>query len=550
MDKIPSLEELLNYGDEYQYPDLIMSDYFRIDEKRKKDTNKPQSEEKQSQDQDTEQSTKEQGQDQKLEQTEEEQSKEQDTEQSTKEQSQEQDTEQSTKEQGQDQKLEQSTEEQSKDQDIEQSTEEKRREQDTKQSTKEQGQAQKSKQATEEQSKEQDTEQSTKEQSQDQESEQTEEEQSQDRDTEQSTKEQGQAQKSEQSTEDQSQEQDIEQSTKEQGQDQKSEQTEEEQGQDQKLEQSTEEQSQEQDTEQSTKEQSQEQDTEQSTKEQSQEQDTEQSTEDRSQNQESDQSSEKEENDFEDLINNYEGNRVNDKINDGKASRKPSGKLDSISPTKVYKVLRKLVSLSYEQFQKGTYRQNKKEIVKHCLTRQKFRIMDDFMSPIEKPDVYVFDLSPSNNNSLEMYVNAISSLAIKDSWIYLTYNDSILRKIIIKSQNPKGIDIRKVVKEQVTHYNNFDCINYEGWQSLYDELKNIKDRKIYIFSDFDILYDISRLSYENPEIVWFSTERNHAGIDFLDNPTFRYIGYYVDTASIDDIEKYVLEGNKMKYKSR
>ena len=224
--------------------------------------------------------------------------------------------------------------------------------------------------------------------------------------------------------------------------------------------------------------------------------------------------------------------------------------MDSISPTKVYKVLRKLVSLSYEQFQKGTYRQNKKEIVKHCLTRQKFRIMDDFMSPIEKPDVYVFDLSPSNNNSLEMYVNAISSLAIKDSWIYLTYNDSILRKIIIKSQNPKGIDIRKVVKEQVTHYNNFDCINYEGWQSLYDELKNIKDRKIYIFSDFDILYDISRLSYENPEIVWFSTERNHAGIDFLDNPTFRYIGYYVDTASIDDIEKYVLEGNKTKYKSR
>lgn len=38
MDNIPSLDDLLNYGDDYKYLDLIMSDYFRID--KNKDDNK------------------------------------------------------------------------------------------------------------------------------------------------------------------------------------------------------------------------------------------------------------------------------------------------------------------------------------------------------------------------------------------------------------------------------------------------------------------------------------------------------------------------------
>ena len=37
MTKIPNWDELLNYDEEYNYPDLIMSDYFSIDNTRKKD---------------------------------------------------------------------------------------------------------------------------------------------------------------------------------------------------------------------------------------------------------------------------------------------------------------------------------------------------------------------------------------------------------------------------------------------------------------------------------------------------------------------------------
>ena len=261
----------------------------------------------------------------------------------------------------------------------------------------------------------------------------------------------------------------------------------------------------------------------------------------------------KDENDFNDLIANYDEN--NSIKNESRSLDSPSEKLDDIQPTRIYKVLRKLVSLSYEQYQKGTYKYNKKEIIKHYLTNQKFRIIDDLESPTFKPDVYVFDLSPSNNKSLEMYVNAISSVAIKNSLIYLTYNSCILRKLLIKKETPHGIDVSKIANSQQKNYNNIDCTVFTEYRSMYEELKMIRNRKIYIFSDFDISSDISRLSQENPNIVWFSTEKtNHGNLDYSDyfyrEYPSNYMGYYIETSGIDDIEKFVLEKNKNKYKRR
>ena len=359
------------------------------------------------------------------------------------------------------------------------------------------------------------------------------------------------SQEQEQQNSEQPQEQ--EQQSAEQSQEQEQQSAE----QSQELEQQSAEQSQEQ--EQQTVEQSQEQ--EQQSAEQSQEQEQQNSEQSQEQEQQSvEQSQEleqqtKDENDFDDLMEYYDNNNSNNKTSECKTPESPSDKLDDISTTRIYKVFRKLVSLSYERYQKGTYRYNKKEIVKHYLTSQKFRIIDDLVSPTFKPDVYVFDLSPSNNKSLEMYVNAISSVAAKNSLIYLTYNDCILRKLVIKKENSQGIDVSKVANSQVEKYNNFDCTIFTEYRSLYEELRDIKDRKIYIFSDFDISFDISRLSQENPSIVWFSTEKNNYGDLNYNNYFYReypstYIGYYVETSGIDEIEKFILEKNKSKYKRK
>ena len=382
MKKIPTLDELLDYGEEYKYPDLIMSDYFRIDNTRKKD-NKPSGGQ-----------TQEQG---------------------SKQQSDEQTQEQGSKQQSDEQIQEQSSEQQSD------------------------GKIQ----------------------------------------------EQGSEQQSDEQAPEQGSEQQSDEQTQEQGSEQQS-----------------------------------------------------------------------DENDFEDLINNYE-EAVDEEHenNHDKGTQNPSNKLNDIATTKIYRVLKKLVSLSYERYQKGTYKYNKKEIVKHYLTNQKFKIIDDLVSPTFKPDVYVFDLSPSNNESLEMYVNAISSVAIKNSLIYLTYNDCILRKLIIKKESSKAIDVSKIATSRLQKYNNFDCVVFNEYRSLYEELREIKERKIYIFSDFDISSDISKLSQKNQEIVWFSTERSNYGSSIYGNFFYRehpssYIGYYVETSGIEDIEKFILEKNKSKYKRK
>ena len=241
--------------------------------------------------------------------------------------------------------------------------------------------------------------------------------------------------------------------------------------------------------------------------------------------------------------------------NENQGTQSPSDKLNDITTTKIYNVLKKLVSLSYDRYQKGTYKYDKKEIVKHYLTNQKFKILDDLVSPTFKPDVYVFDLSPSNNESLEMYVNAISSVAIKNSLIYLTYNDCILRKLIIKKGSSRPIDVSKIATSQLQKYNNFDCVIFNEYRSLYEELREIKDRKIYIFSDFDISSDISKLSQENQDIVWFSTEKSNYGSSIYQSFFYReyptsYAGYYVETSGIEDIEKFIMEKNKAKYKRR
>ena len=258
----------------------------------------------------------------------------------------------------------------------------------------------------------------------------------------------------------------------------------------------------------------------------------------------------KDENDFDDLLNNYDEDckREFDK-QENETHNNASNKLNDITPLTIYKVLKKLVSLSYENYQKGTYKYNKKEIIKHYVTEQKFKILDDLQSPIFKPDVYVFDLSPSNDNSLEMYVNAISSVAIKDSIIYLTFNNEILRKLIIKKQNSKSIDVREIVNSENEKYRSLECTVYKEFQSLYEELKNIKDRKIYIFSDLDISNDMVKLSKKNKNIVWFSTENNALFHSFFEREVPNdYEGLYVDTKDITDIEKYVKEKNKSKYR--
>lgn len=262
------------------------------------------------------------------------------------------------------------------------------------------------------------------------------------------------------------------------------------------------------------------------------------------------------ENDFDDLMNNYDednGTKRNRNTTNSDSSGSPSDKLSSIHSSKVYKTLKKLVSLSYEKYTKGTYKYNKKDIVKHYITNQKFRIMDDMVSPTFKPDVYVFDLSPSNDDSLELYVNTISSVASKGSIIYLTFNERILRKLTIKKNSSSGIDVEKVAKSNTTRYQNFDCEVFDEFRSLYDELKDIKNNKIYVFSDFDVSEEMCSLSQENDSIVWFSTENSaHYGgmFDFYRPYPTTYKGYYVETQGIDDIEKYVLEKNKSKYKTK
>ena len=262
------------------------------------------------------------------------------------------------------------------------------------------------------------------------------------------------------------------------------------------------------------------------------------------------------ENDFDDLMNNYDEDndtKRNRNTTNSDSSGSPSDKLSSIHSSKVYKTLKKLVSLSYERYTKGTYKYNKKDIVKHYITNQKFRIMDDMVSPTFKPDVYVFDLSPSNDDSLELYVNTISSVASKGSIIYLTFNERILRKLTIKKNSSSGIDVEKVAKSNTTRYQNFDCEVFDEFRSLYDELKDIKNKKIYVFSDFDVSEEMCSLSQENDSIVWFSTENSaHYGemFDFYRPYPTTYKGYYVETQGIDDIEKYVLEKNKSKYKTK
>ena len=262
------------------------------------------------------------------------------------------------------------------------------------------------------------------------------------------------------------------------------------------------------------------------------------------------------ENDFDDLMNNYDEDndtKRNRNTTNSDSSGSPSDKLSSIHSSKVYKTLKKLVSLSYERYTKGTYKYNKKDIVKHYITNQKFRIMDDMVSPTFKPDVYVFDLSPSNDDSLELYVNTISSVASKGSIIYLTFNERILRKLTIKKNSSSGIDVEKVAKSNTTRYQNFDCEVFDEFRSLYDELKDIKKKKIYVFSDFDVSEEMCSLSQENDSIVWFSTENSaHYGgmFDFYRPYPTTYKGYYVETQGIDDIEKYVLEKNKSKYKTK
>ena len=234
---------------------------------------------------------------------------------------------------------------------------------------------------------------------------------------------------------------------------------------------------------------------------------------------------------------------------DRQGNKSASDRINDIETTEIYRVLKKLVSLSFESYQKGFHRYDKKAIVKHFITNQKWKILDDLVSPAFKPDVYVFDLSPSNDASLEMYVNAISSLAVKDSIIYLTYNNCMLRKLEIKRPSPFGVDVKEIVNSEEERYSNFDCTVYKESTFLYDELRTINGRAIYIFSDYDITYDITQLSKENPNVVWFSTEGN---VDpmfamFRRHPS-EYEGYYVDVSDISDIEDYIREPNKRKYK--
>ena len=498
MDHIPSLDELLDYGDEYKYPDLILSDYFILD---KRNANQQlQNSKKQiygdNSGQDLDRQT-----DDSLEQSFQEQNDEA---------SQEQNPEQT------DDSLEQSFQEQNDEVSQEQNPEQT------------------------DDSLEQSFQEQNDEASQEQNPEQT------DDSLEQSFQEQNDEVSQEQNPEqtDDSLEQSFQEQNDEASQEQNQEQT------DDSLEQSFQEQNDEASQEQNPEHtgDSLDQSFQEQNDEASQEQNPEQTDEETHEQERVE--NEDDENDFDKLLDNYEQNSItrNESDNDKNVSNKPSDKLESINTTKIYKVLRKLVSLSYERWQKGTYRYNKKEIVKHYLTKQTYKIIDDLVSPTFKPDVYVFDLSPSNNSSLEMYVNAISSFAFKNSIIYLTYNDCILRKLLIKKENSRGIDVNEVAKSQNKKYDNIDCTIFYDYRSLYEELRIIKDRKIYIFSDFDISSDISKLSQENHNIVWFSTENNNYNNYYYRDYPSSYIGYYVETSGIDDIEKFILEKNKFKYR--
>ena len=486
MTKIPNLDELLNYDEEYNYPDLIMSDYFSIDNTRKKDNKQGN---KQPQEQSSEQPSNEETQ-------------EQSSGQPSDEQTEEQSSEQQSNEQTQEQNLEQQSDNQTEEQSSERQSDEQKQEQNSKQQSDNQTEEQNSKQQSDNQTEEQ---------------------------------------SSEQPSDNQTEEQSSEQQSDNQTEEQSSEQQSNEQTQEQNLEQQSDNQTEEQSSEQQSDNQTEEQNLGQPSDEETQEQRTEQQS---------------DENDFENLMNNYEEDVVKENDNnENQGTQSPSDKLNDITTTKIYNVLKKLVSLSYDRYQKGTYKYDKKEIVKHYLTNQKFKILDDLVSPTFKPDVYVFDLSPSNNESLEMYVNAISSVAIKNSLIYLTYNDCILRKLIIKKGSSKPIDVSKIATSQLQKYNNFDCVIFNEYRSLYEELREIKDRKIYIFSDFDISSDISKLSQENQDIVWFSTEKSNYGSSIYQSFFYReyptsYAGYYVETSGIEDIEKFIMEKNKAKYKRR
>ena len=59
-----------------------------------------------------------------------------------------------------------------------------------------------------------------------------------------------------------------------------------------------------------------------------------------------------------------------------------------------------------------------------------------------------------------------------------------------------------------------------------------------------------KLSKKNKNIVWFSTENNISFYSFLREVPMDYEGLYVDTKDITDIEKYIKEKNKSKYRRR
>lgn len=71
--------------------------------------------------------------------------------------------------------------------------------------------------------------------------------------------------------------------------------------------------------------------------------------------------------------------------------------------------------------------------------------------------------------------------------------------IILQKENRKNIDVSKIVNSEVESYNNFECTIFYEYRSLYEELKDIRDRNIYIFSDFDISQDISKLPQKKPK---------------------------------------------------
>ena len=138
---------------------------------------------------------------------------------------------------------------------------------------------------------------------------------------------------------------------------------------------------------------------------------------------------------------------------------------------------------------------------------------------------------------------------MKGSIIYLTLNERILRKLTIKKYGNTSIDVNKIATTSENKYKNFDCEIYDdGVCFLYEELVKVRDRNIYVFSDFDVSDDMTKLSQKNREIVWFSTQTQN--YSFLMDYPVNYQGYYVETENIDDIEKYVLTKNKSRYRRK